>query len=103
MNKQPKLFLLPNREHRLAQVLKECLGSITCHAAMLAHVSPLPEHYHETLATIQLASRLHRMRRRRVKVRKISVLVPESLSMSKVSQVLPYSENCTVLFHTLCI
>ncbi|KAI5745610.1 hypothetical protein M8J76_012662 [Diaphorina citri] len=58
---------LPHREHRLAQVLKECLGSITCHAAMLAHVSPLPEHYHETLATIQLASRLHRMRRRRVK------------------------------------
>lgn len=60
---------LVHREHRLAQVLKECLGSITCHAAMLAHVSPLPEHYHETLATIQLASRLHRMRRRRVKVR----------------------------------
>ena len=34
---------------------------------MLAHVSPDPAHYSETLHTVQLASRLHRMRRKRLK------------------------------------
>ena len=34
---------------------------------MLAHVSPEPSHYSETLHTVQLASRLHRMRRKRLK------------------------------------
>ncbi|XP_072154158.1 kinesin-like protein CG14535 isoform X3 [Bemisia tabaci] len=58
---------LPHREHKLTQVLRECLSSLTCQAAMIAHVSPLPQHYPETLSTIQLASRIHRMRRRRPK------------------------------------
>ena len=38
-----------------------------CQATMLAHVSPDPAHYSETLHTVQLASRLHRMRRKRLK------------------------------------
>jgi len=58
---------LPCRESKVTQVLRECLGSLTCHAAMLAHVSPEPAHYSETLHTVQLASRVHRMRRKRVK------------------------------------
>ncbi|RZF36740.1 hypothetical protein LSTR_LSTR005053 [Laodelphax striatellus] len=58
---------IPHREHRMAQALKECLGSVTCHVAMVAHVSPDVAQYVETLATIQLASRIHRMRRRRFK------------------------------------
>lgn len=57
------------REHRLTQLLKECLGSLTCHVAMIAHVSPLAQNYSETLTTVQLAARIHRMRRRRIKVR----------------------------------
>ncbi|XP_065340900.1 kinesin-like protein CG14535 isoform X2 [Cloeon dipterum] len=58
---------LPYREHKLTQLLKECLGSLTCHVAMIAHVSPLAQNYMETLSTVQLAARIHRMRRRRIK------------------------------------
>ena len=41
-------------------VLKDCMGSLGCHATMLAHVSPEPAHYSETLHTLQLAARIHR-------------------------------------------
>ncbi|XP_067010239.2 kinesin-like protein CG14535 [Anabrus simplex] len=58
---------LPYREHKITQLLKECLSSLTCHAAMIAHVSPYAQHYTDTLATVQLASRIHRMRRRKIK------------------------------------
>ncbi|XP_059091814.1 uncharacterized protein LOC131887270 [Tigriopus californicus] len=58
---------LPHRDSKVTQVLRECLGSLTCQATMLAHVSPEPSHYSETLHTIQLASRLHRLRRKRMK------------------------------------
>ncbi|XP_067009500.2 kinesin-like protein CG14535 [Anabrus simplex] len=58
---------LPHREHKITQLLKECLSSLTCHAAMIAHVSPYAQHYTDTLSTVQLASRIHRMRRRKIK------------------------------------
>jgi hypothetical protein len=41
---------------------------------MLAHVSPEPSHYSETLHTIQLASRIHRMRRRKLKVSHLFII-----------------------------
>ena len=44
-------------ESRVSHLLKECLGSMACQAVMLAHVSPEPCHYSETLHTTQLASR----------------------------------------------
>ncbi|XP_058796972.1 kinesin-like protein CG14535 [Phymastichus coffea] len=58
---------LPYKEHKLAQLLKDCLGPLTCHATMIAHVSPSCQHYSETLITCQLASRIHRMRRRKIR------------------------------------
>ncbi|XP_054264553.1 kinesin-like protein KIF26B isoform X1 [Macrosteles quadrilineatus] len=58
---------LPHREHKLTQVLKECLSSLTCHVGMIAHVSPSAQNYSDTLGTVQLASRVHRIRRRRIK------------------------------------
>lgn len=58
---------LPHRDSKVTQLLRECLGSLTCQATMLAHVSPEPSHYSETLHTVQLASRLHRLRRKRLK------------------------------------
>ncbi|XP_068907852.1 kinesin-like protein CG14535 isoform X3 [Tenebrio molitor] len=58
---------LPYKEHKLTQLLKDCLSSLTCHAAMIAHVSPFAQNYSDTLTTVQLASRIHRMRRRRIK------------------------------------
>ncbi len=48
---------LPHRDSKVTQVLRECLGSLTCQAAMLAHVSPEAAHYSETLHTVQLAAR----------------------------------------------
>ena len=36
--------------------------------ALLAHISPEPSHQSETLHTIQLASRIHRMRRKKMRV-----------------------------------
>ncbi|KAF4517366.1 hypothetical protein B566_EDAN014167 [Ephemera danica] len=61
------VVFLSYREHKVTQLLRECLGSLTCHVAMIAHVSPLAQHYAETLTAVQLAARIHRMRRRRIK------------------------------------
>ena len=58
---------LPHRESPVTKVLKDCLGSSSCQAAIIAHVSPEPAHYSETLHTVQLTSRLHRMKRRKQK------------------------------------
>lgn len=58
---------LPYRDHNLTHVLKECLGSLTCHTAMIIHVSPKEQSYTDTLTTLQLASRIHRLRRRKIK------------------------------------
>ncbi|XP_045533318.1 kinesin-like protein CG14535 [Pieris brassicae] len=58
---------LPYRDHNLTHVLKECLGSLTCHTAMIVHVSPNVQSYTDTLTTLQLASRVHRLRRRKIK------------------------------------
>ena len=56
---------LPFKESKVTQMLKECLGSLSCQATMVAHVTPEPSHYSETLHTTQLASRIHRMRRKK--------------------------------------
>ncbi|KAK7081054.1 hypothetical protein SK128_026640, partial [Halocaridina rubra] len=58
---------LPHRENKLTLLLKEVLGSLTCHAAMIVHISPSPKHSQHTLATLQLASRVHRMRRKKLR------------------------------------
>ncbi|XP_064483793.1 uncharacterized protein LOC135396642 isoform X2 [Ornithodoros turicata] len=58
---------VPHKDSKVTQLLKEALGSVTCRAAMVAHVSPSSAHYAETLATIQLASRVHRIRRKKIK------------------------------------
>lgn len=59
---------LPFKESRVTGLLREVLGSVSCQAALLAHISPEPSHYSETLHTIQLASRIHRMRRKKMKL-----------------------------------
>ena len=56
------------QDSKVTRLLRECLGSVSCQVGMLAHVSPEPSHYSETLHTLQLASRIHRMRRRKLKV-----------------------------------
>ena len=56
------------RDAVLTQVLKDALHSITCRAVILSHVTCDVTAYTETLTTLQLASRVHRMRRRRTKM-----------------------------------
>ncbi|KNC31316.1 hypothetical protein FF38_14309, partial [Lucilia cuprina] len=54
----------PNKDHPLTPLLKDCLAPLTCHVAIMAHVMHTQSHT-DALTTIQLASRIHRMRRRK--------------------------------------
>ena len=56
------------RDSKISQLLRDSLGNVTCRTCMLAHVSSAVPHYNETLQVIQLAARIHRMKRRRTKV-----------------------------------
>ncbi|XP_059540999.1 kinesin-like protein KIF26A isoform X4 [Myotis daubentonii] len=57
---------VPYREHRLTMLLREALAP-GCHATMIVHVSAAPARHAETLSTAQLAARIHRLRRKKVK------------------------------------
>ncbi|CAG7729923.1 unnamed protein product [Allacma fusca] len=56
---------LPSRDSKLGAILRECLGSLTCRAVVMIHVSNAHSRYAETLAALQLGSRVHRLRRSR--------------------------------------
>ncbi|KAM8780753.1 kinesin-like protein KIF26A isoform 2-T2 [Rhynchonycteris naso] len=58
---------VPYREHRLTLLLREALATTNCHTTMIAHVSDAPARHAETLSTAQLAARIHRLRRKKVK------------------------------------
>lgn len=63
----PRLLLAP-REHRLTMLLRESLATHSGRTTMIAHVSDSPACHAETLGTVQLAARIHRLRRKKVKV-----------------------------------
>lgn len=56
------------RDSKLTMLLSESLGNINCRTTMIAHISDSPANYMETLTTVQLASRIHRMRKKKSKV-----------------------------------
>lgn len=56
------------RDSKLTMLLSESLGNINCRTTMIAHVSDSPVNYTETLTTVQLASRIHRTRKKKSKV-----------------------------------
>ncbi|MXQ87439.1 hypothetical protein E5288_WYG000107 [Bos mutus] len=58
---------VPCREHRLTALLRETLATANCRTTMIAHVSDAPARHAETLSTVQLAARVHRLRRKKVK------------------------------------
>ncbi|KAM5239866.1 LOW QUALITY PROTEIN: kinesin-like protein KIF26A [Hipposideros larvatus] len=58
---------VPYREHRLTMLLRESLATTNCHTTMIAHVSDEPARHAETLSTVQLAARVHRLRRKKLK------------------------------------
>ncbi|XP_036847595.2 kinesin-like protein KIF26A isoform X1 [Manis javanica] len=55
---------VPHRDHKLTMLLREALATTNCRATMIAHVSDAPIHHAETLSTVQLAARVHRLRRK---------------------------------------
>ncbi|GFT84865.1 kinesin-like protein KIF26B [Nephila pilipes] len=67
---------VPYKDSKLTQLLREAMGSVMCRVAMIAHVSSTPSRYPETLATLQLASRIHRLRRKKLKFATSSELGP---------------------------
>ncbi|KAM9294097.1 kinesin-like protein KIF26A [Gastrophryne carolinensis] len=58
---------IPYRDSKLTMLLRESLGNINCRTTMIAHISDSPANYPESLATVQLASRIHRMRKKKAK------------------------------------
>ncbi|XP_060790331.1 kinesin-like protein KIF26A isoform X1 [Neoarius graeffei] len=58
---------VPYRDSKLTMLLRDSLGNINCRTTMIAHVSDSPGHYTDSLSTIQLASRIHRMRKKKSK------------------------------------
>ncbi|XP_075049175.1 kinesin-like protein KIF26A isoform X2 [Mixophyes fleayi] len=58
---------IPYRDSKLTMLLRESLGNINCRTTMIAHISDSPSNYPESLATVQLASRIHRMRKKKSK------------------------------------
>ncbi|KAJ8399158.1 hypothetical protein AAFF_G00415370 [Aldrovandia affinis] len=58
---------VPYRDSKLTMLLRESLGNINCRTTMIAHISDSPANYLESLGTIQLASRIHRMRKKKSK------------------------------------
>ncbi|XP_062863099.1 kinesin-like protein KIF26A [Trichomycterus rosablanca] len=58
---------IPYRDSKLTMLLRDSLGNINCRTTMIAHVSDSPAYYADSLTTIQLASRIHRMRKKKSK------------------------------------
>ncbi|KAM9777406.1 kinesin-like protein KIF26A isoform 1-T1 [Neosynchiropus ocellatus] len=58
---------VPYRDSKLTMLLRESLGNINCRTTMIAHISDSPANYTDSLNTIQLASRIHRMRKKKSK------------------------------------
>ncbi|TKS86438.1 Kinesin-like protein KIF26A [Collichthys lucidus] len=55
------------KDSKLTMLLRESLGNINCRTTMIAHISDSPANYADSLTTIQLASRIHRMRKKKSK------------------------------------
>ncbi|EDL97432.1 kinesin family member 26A (predicted), partial [Rattus norvegicus] len=58
---------VPYRDHTLTMLLRESLATTSCCTTMIAHISDSPTHHAETLSTVQLAARIHRLRRKKGK------------------------------------
>ncbi|XP_077861442.1 uncharacterized protein LOC100377557 [Saccoglossus kowalevskii] len=58
---------IPFKESKLTQLLRDSLGNLSCRTTMIAHVSAGMSFYSEALSTVQMASRIHRMRKKKSK------------------------------------
>ncbi|XP_055992890.1 kinesin-like protein KIF26B isoform X1 [Sorex fumeus] len=58
---------IPYKESKLTMLLRESLGNMNCRTTMIAHISAAAGNYAETLSTIQIASRVLRMKKKKTK------------------------------------
>ncbi|XP_060220754.1 kinesin-like protein KIF26B isoform X2 [Meriones unguiculatus] len=58
---------IPYKESKLTMLLRESLGNVNCRTTMIAHISAAAGSYAETLSTIQIASRVLRMKKKKTK------------------------------------
>ncbi|XP_053538536.1 kinesin-like protein KIF26B isoform X1 [Ictalurus punctatus] len=59
---------IPYKDSKLTMLLRESLGNMNCRTTMIAHISSSPGHFSETLSTLQIASRVLRMKKKKTKV-----------------------------------
>ncbi|XP_029701768.1 kinesin-like protein KIF26B isoform X3 [Takifugu rubripes] len=59
---------IPYKDSKLTMLLRESLGNMNCRTTMIAHISASPRDFSETLFTIQIASRVLRMKKKKAKV-----------------------------------
>uniref|UniRef100_A0A3Q3VYQ9 Kinesin motor domain-containing protein n=1 Tax=Mola mola TaxID=94237 RepID=A0A3Q3VYQ9_MOLML len=58
---------IPYKDSKLTMLLRESLGNMNCRTTMIAHISASPRDFSETLFTIQIASRVLRMKKKKTK------------------------------------
>ncbi|XP_041929266.1 kinesin-like protein KIF26B isoform X1 [Alosa sapidissima] len=59
---------IPYKDSKLTMLLRESLGNMNCRTTMIAHISASPSNFSETLSTLQIASRVLRMKKKKAKV-----------------------------------
>ncbi|KAL0969327.1 hypothetical protein UPYG_G00225610 [Umbra pygmaea] len=59
---------IPYKDSKLTMLLRESLGNMNCRTTMIAHISASPSNFSDTLSTIQIASRVLRMKKKKAKV-----------------------------------
>lgn len=65
-------YICVTRDSKLTMLLRESLGNMNCRTTMIAHISASPRDFSETLSTIQIASRVLRMKKKKTKVTVVS-------------------------------
>ncbi|XP_036309272.1 kinesin-like protein KIF26B isoform X1 [Pipistrellus kuhlii] len=58
---------VPYKDSKLTMLLRESLGNVNCRTTMIAHISAAAGSYAETLSTVQIASRVLRMKKKKTK------------------------------------
>ncbi|XP_056624079.1 kinesin-like protein KIF26B [Triplophysa dalaica] len=59
---------IPYKDSKLTMLLRESLGNMNCRTTMIAHISLSPNEFSETLSTLQIASRVLRLKKKKAKV-----------------------------------
>uniref|UniRef100_A0A8C2DWQ7 Kinesin family member 26Ba n=1 Tax=Cyprinus carpio TaxID=7962 RepID=A0A8C2DWQ7_CYPCA len=58
---------IPYKDSKLTMLLRESLGNMNCRTTMIAHISSSPSNFSETLSTLQIASRVLRLKKKKTK------------------------------------